>query len=105
MMTDILMPERQEHATGLQQEIAALPPGAASHQSFIPHWRLADLQAKLAASNSHFAADARTVLEERCGDLTASEPMRLVVTNHELEVGGGAMVSEAYDGHWISTWA
>ena len=33
-----------------------------------------------------------------------SEQMLRVVTNDELEMGDGAVVSEADDGYWISTW-
>ena len=62
MITEIPMPERQEHAIVLQREIAALPPGAALHQSlFIPHGHAVDLLVKIAELDAHFAADARTV--------------------------------------------
>jgi len=82
-MTDTPMPERQEHAIELQWEIAALPPSAAFHQSFIPHGDAVDLLVKIAVSGSRFAADARSVLEEWRNGLTTSEQ----IPNHEPEVG------------------
>jgi hypothetical protein len=79
-------------------------PGAAFHQDFIPHGHAVDLLVKIAASDARFAADARAVLEEWRNGLATPEQMRRVVTNDELEVGGGAVVSEADDGYWITTW-
>jgi len=96
MMTDTPMPERQEHAIELQWEIAALPSSAAFHQSFIPHGHVVDLLVKIAVSDSRFAADARTEFEEWRNGLATPEQ----IPNHELEVGGGAVVSEADEG-WV----
>ena len=92
------MPERQEHAIELQWEIAAPPPSAA--RGFIPYGHAVDLLVKIAVSDSRFAADARTVFEEWRNGLATPEQ----IPNHELEVGGGAVVSEADDGPGLGTW-
>ena len=57
-----------------------------------------------ATSDPASPPDARTVLEEWRNGLATPEHMLGVVTNDEMEIGGGAVVSEADDGYWIGTW-
>ena len=107
-MTDTTeMRDRQAHSIELQRQIADLPAGAAFHQSFKPYQRAVNLLAEVADSTSRYATEARETLAEWRNSLATPAQMAALGTDNKLEVGGGAVVSQAPEegGFWISTWS